>query len=292
MRAALDTLKLLPGKRKIAVLGDMRELGPESEWWHRETGRYVVGRADRLICVGPLGRFLGEGAVEAGFPAAEIRSLDTPEQAANLLDSMLDAGDTVLFKASRGVGLERAVALLARLASVRPRVTPRSGAGADALLLALPARQVLSGLQRLPVHHVPHRDGGGDGASAAARARAADDPAAEAPADRPVDPRGRAAVAPGQGGHADDGRPADPASAIVVATLLWMDLSNRFVWIALGTLLALGAVGFADDFTKVARKRSLGLTGRGKLLPQFLVALRRGLGDRAVGGATARSRRS
>ena len=64
--------------------------------------------------------------------------------------------------------------------------------------------------------------------------------------------------------------------AIVVATFLWMDFSNRFVWIALGTLLALGAVGFADDYTKIARKRSLGLTGRGKLLPQFLVALAAG----------------
>jgi UDP-N-acetylmuramoyl-tripeptide--D-alanyl-D-alanine ligase len=114
MRAALDTLKLLPGKRKIAVLGDMRELGSESEWWHRETGRYVLGRADRLICVGPFGRFLAEGAVEAGFLRSEVRALDTPEQAANLLNSMLDAGDTVLFKASRGVGLERAVSLLAR----------------------------------------------------------------------------------------------------------------------------------------------------------------------------------
>ncbi len=113
MRAALDTLTLLPGKRKIAVLGDMRELGPESEWWHRETGRYVVGRADRLICVGPLGLFLAEGAVEAGFPRSEVRVLETFEQAANLLDSMLEASDTVLFKASRGVGLERAVDLLA-----------------------------------------------------------------------------------------------------------------------------------------------------------------------------------
>jgi phospho-N-acetylmuramoyl-pentapeptide-transferase len=61
--------------------------------------------------------------------------------------------------------------------------------------------------------------------------------------------------------------------SIVIATLLWMDLQNRFVWIALGTLLALGVVGFADDWVKVSRKRSLGLTGRGKLLPQFLVAL-------------------
>ena len=60
--------------------------------------------------------------------------------------------------------------------------------------------------------------------------------------------------------------------AIIAATLLWMDLTNRFVWIALGTLLALGVVGFADDFVKVSRRRSLGLSGRGKLIPQFLVA--------------------
>ena len=61
--------------------------------------------------------------------------------------------------------------------------------------------------------------------------------------------------------------------AIVSATLLWMDLSNRFVWIALGTLTGLGAVGFADDWVKVTKRRSLGLTGRGKLVPQFLMAL-------------------
>ncbi|MDQ2977735.1 MAG: phospho-N-acetylmuramoyl-pentapeptide-transferase, partial [Acidobacteriota bacterium] len=61
--------------------------------------------------------------------------------------------------------------------------------------------------------------------------------------------------------------------AVVVATLLWMDLSNRFVWIALASLVALGAVGFADDFVKFTRGRNLGLTGRGKLLPQILVGL-------------------
>ena len=61
--------------------------------------------------------------------------------------------------------------------------------------------------------------------------------------------------------------------AVVAATLLWMDLSNRFVWIALATLVGVGAVGFADDWTKVTKRRSLGLTGRGKLVPQFLMAL-------------------
>ena len=45
--------------------------------------------------------------------------------------------------------------------------------------------------------------------------------------------------------------------AVVVATLLWMELSNRFVWIALGTLVTQGIVGFADDFVKFARRRNL-----------------------------------
>jgi phospho-N-acetylmuramoyl-pentapeptide-transferase len=60
--------------------------------------------------------------------------------------------------------------------------------------------------------------------------------------------------------------------AVILATVLWMDLSNRFVWIALATLAAFGAVGFADDAIKFTNRRSLGLTGRGKLIPQFLVA--------------------
>ncbi|HEV8118371.1 MAG TPA: UDP-N-acetylmuramoyl-tripeptide--D-alanyl-D-alanine ligase [Thermoanaerobaculia bacterium] len=112
MRAALDTLKLLPGRRKIAVLGDMLELGPEDRWFHRETGRYAMGRADRLLCVGPRGLEIGEGAVEAGFPAAAIETAKNPEEAAGLLAPTLSEGDTVLFKASRGIGLDRAVRIL------------------------------------------------------------------------------------------------------------------------------------------------------------------------------------
>ena len=60
--------------------------------------------------------------------------------------------------------------------------------------------------------------------------------------------------------------------AVIAATVLWMDLTNRLVWIALGTLAGLGVVGFADDFVKFTQRRSLGLSGRGKLVPQFIVA--------------------
>ena len=114
MRAALDTLKLLPGKRKIAVLGDMLELGAEDLWWHREAGRYAVGRADRLVCVGPRARAIGEGAIEAGMPPENVSTVAGAEEAAALLEPMLGDGDTVLFKASRSVGVERAVQILTR----------------------------------------------------------------------------------------------------------------------------------------------------------------------------------
>ena len=120
MRAALDTLKLLRGTRKIAVLGDMLELGPEERWWHRETGKYAVGRADRLLCVGPRASAIGEGAIEAGFASAGVTLARDPEEAAALLEPMLAAGDAVLFKASRGVGLDRAVARLSATGSGKP----------------------------------------------------------------------------------------------------------------------------------------------------------------------------
>ena len=112
VRAALETLALLPGDRRIAVLGDMLELGADEERWHREAGSAVVGRADLLVCVGPRARWFGEGAVEAGFPARDVRRVGSAEEAAQMLEGLVRAGDAVLFKASRGIGLDRAVAML------------------------------------------------------------------------------------------------------------------------------------------------------------------------------------
>ena len=112
MRAALDALSHMEATRKIAVLGDMLELGPEESWFHRETGRYARGRADDLVCVGSRARVIAEGALEEGFDPDHIRTVDTPEEAAALLPGTLQEGTTILFKASRGVGLERAVLAL------------------------------------------------------------------------------------------------------------------------------------------------------------------------------------
>jgi phospho-N-acetylmuramoyl-pentapeptide-transferase len=63
------------------------------------------------------------------------------------------------------------------------------------------------------------------------------------------------------------------AIAIVVPTLLWADLSNKFVWLAVFSTAAFAAVGFADDYMKVVHRRNLGLTGRSKLMLQFLIAI-------------------
>ena len=61
--------------------------------------------------------------------------------------------------------------------------------------------------------------------------------------------------------------------SIVVPTLLWSNLRNPFVWIALFSLVSFGAIGFWDDYTKVAKKRNLGLSARGKLMAQIVASL-------------------
>ena len=65
--------------------------------------------------------------------------------------------------------------------------------------------------------------------------------------------------------------------AIVIPTLLWADLRNTFVWIALGATLCYGAIGLADDYLKLSRKRSAGLTARTKLVLQVAVAVAVGI---------------
>lgn len=62
-------------------------------------------------------------------------------------------------------------------------------------------------------------------------------------------------------------------AAVSAATLLWVDLSNRYTWICIGSMLGFGLVGFMDDWLKIRRKNSDGISARAKLLGQGLVAL-------------------
>lgn len=109
MRSALQTLRRLSdGRRSIAVLGAMRDLGEESESRHRQVGREVAELGvDLLVAVGERARPIATEALAAGIPAQAVLSAPDNSSCAELLDRHLKSGDVVLVKASRPLQLER-----------------------------------------------------------------------------------------------------------------------------------------------------------------------------------------
>jgi UDP-N-acetylmuramoyl-tripeptide--D-alanyl-D-alanine ligase len=100
MRAALDDLAASAKGRQVAVLGDMLELGPDEARFHAEVGAHARETGvDVLVAVGPRAAHLADGY-------GEIVALPDAQAAAEALPALLRPGDTVLLKASRGVGLE------------------------------------------------------------------------------------------------------------------------------------------------------------------------------------------
>lgn len=107
MRSALKVLGYAPG-RKLAVLGDMLELGAYEEQAHQELGQWVAELGvDLLLAVGQRSQTMARSAKQAGLTAV-LWAADT-EAAAAMLGPQLSSGDTLLLKASRGVGLDRLV---------------------------------------------------------------------------------------------------------------------------------------------------------------------------------------
>ena len=111
MRAAAAVLGDAQGRRKVAVVGDMKELGPGSEQFHRAVGGYFAqAGTDRLIAVGDLARFMAEGARDAGLGQADW--FPTLDAARNALSREVRAGVTILVKASRSMAFEKIVDFL------------------------------------------------------------------------------------------------------------------------------------------------------------------------------------
>ncbi|NOZ77876.1 MAG: UDP-N-acetylmuramoyl-tripeptide--D-alanyl-D-alanine ligase [Acidobacteria bacterium] len=105
----LELLRRAPGRR-VAVLGEMYELGERATGAHAEAGRQAAASCDLLIAVGHRdARTLAASAREAGLDPAAVYHADDAEAAATLLKRVLRTGDVVLVKGSRGVGLDRAV---------------------------------------------------------------------------------------------------------------------------------------------------------------------------------------
>ena len=111
MRASLSTFAVMDvaGKR-IAVLGDMLELGDFSRECHERVGGMAAAAAlDELVCVGELSQFIADAACAAGMDEAAVRVVPDAAAALEVVKSRVGSGDAVLVKASHSIGLERVV---------------------------------------------------------------------------------------------------------------------------------------------------------------------------------------
>ena len=104
MRSSLDVLSAYKNNRKIAILGDMYELGDESEKSHFEVGRYAKDKVDTLIVIGKYIKNFKDG-----FNNDNIIMYNTKEECIKELENIIKLDDVVLVKASRGVKLENVV---------------------------------------------------------------------------------------------------------------------------------------------------------------------------------------
>ncbi|NIO49404.1 MAG: UDP-N-acetylmuramoyl-tripeptide--D-alanyl-D-alanine ligase [Candidatus Aminicenantes bacterium] len=110
LEAALKALTPLPSKRKIAILGDMLELGEKEVEYHIQAGRYVAEWGwDILVTVGILSRHMAEGALSSGMRADQIFSFKNSEEAAGEILPLLEEGDIILVKGSRKIETEKIV---------------------------------------------------------------------------------------------------------------------------------------------------------------------------------------
>jgi len=113
MKQALELLKNFPKKKRIAVLGNMNELGENSKSLHREVGDHVGTWVSKLITVGTDAVLFADGALKNGLPKARITSTMCAEDAALAISNDLDEDTVVLLKGSQNnVRLERAVKIL------------------------------------------------------------------------------------------------------------------------------------------------------------------------------------
>lgn len=110
LESALREMAALPARRKIAVLGDMLELGKNEREFHHHAGQQVKEHGwDVLVTVGPLGLSMAEGAISSGMNEKNVFSFATSEEAAGRILSLLDEGDLLLVKGSRAIKTEKIV---------------------------------------------------------------------------------------------------------------------------------------------------------------------------------------
>ena len=106
MKSSVELLGKVRNKRRIAILGDMLELGDYTNEFHTNMGDVVASNdIDILITIGEYSKLIGKRAIELGMNSNNIYSFDNEEQAHEFLDKFLESNDIVLLKASHGLHL-------------------------------------------------------------------------------------------------------------------------------------------------------------------------------------------
>ena len=112
MRASIENLLGMSAKRKIAILGDMKELGSYTESSHRELGEYLSGtNIDRIYWVGESGKFVSEG-MRCGGRGNAFYNFEALDAMIEAVEKEIRPGDAVLLKGSRVCRLDAAVSRL------------------------------------------------------------------------------------------------------------------------------------------------------------------------------------
>ena len=110
MKSMLELLRETPARRRIAVLGEMLELGPSAETLHREIGRFTAEQGIHAVFgIRGAARFMVDEAKQAGLSGGAAYFFPTAEEAGDFLRNYYRTGDAILFKGSRGVAVESAL---------------------------------------------------------------------------------------------------------------------------------------------------------------------------------------
>ena len=261
-RVMIDVLRETPAQRRIAVLGEMLELGRWSESLHRDVGRYVARSGiDVLVGIRGAASYLVDAAMEAGQAVDAAFFFHEPPQAGDHLRRIARPGDVILLKGSRGTHVERALERFSRrrikcsigcstkscFASSRRSACSSTStfrtafASMTALFLCIALGPwLIAKLREFQIGQYIREEG----------------------------PKShmKKAGTPTMGGILI-------IISIVIPTLLWANLRNAYVWIALFGLVSFGLIGFWDDYAKIRRKQNLGLTVRQKFGLQIVAAL-------------------
>ncbi len=120
LSAAFEAFEGVAGsRRRVAIIGEMRELGPRSPVFHAEAGRNLASRVQKLLCVQGDAASIAEAAKKAGMASSDVAFAATVEDAAAMMASILEPGDALFVKGSRGVQLDMLVPVLESLAEGR-----------------------------------------------------------------------------------------------------------------------------------------------------------------------------